>query len=69
MKNTTPQQTLDCPMNPERNDAEAKTVREYLIALLSAGLITGTINGDGYLDDCDNTKGHRLVTEAIRALK
>ena len=32
--NETAAQVLACPMNPEDNDAEASTVREYLIALL-----------------------------------
>ncbi|OPG13660.1 hypothetical protein [Microbispora sp. GKU 823] len=89
-------QILDTPMPP--NDADAATIRDYLIALLSlvwdhgegfngkrpfgnsswqyelyaalarAGHIKATFDEDGYLDDVDDTKGRKLISEAIRAL-
>lgn len=87
---------LNLPM--QENDAEAATVREYLVALLDqlwsrgegfsgkrpfgnsgwqydlylpliqAGMIQGTIDDDGYIDDVDETAGDRLILEAIAQL-
>jgi hypothetical protein len=36
--------------------------------LVTAGMISGSFDEDGYLEDCDSSKGHRLVAGAIRAL-
>ena len=89
-------EVLNLPMQP--NDAGAKTVREYLVALamsvwvenegfsgkrpfgnsgwawdlmlplVKAGLIEGSIDEDGYLDDCDEDAGDALIRAAIAAL-
>lgn len=93
---TTPQQVLDCPMEP--NDSGADTIRGYLVALLAtlwreeegfsgkrpfgnsgwpwdlfvplvkAGLLTGKLDEDGCLDDCDWRAGDEMITQAIQAL-
>lgn len=97
MADPTPQQILDTPM-PTGNDAGAKTVRGYLITLLSklweqeadfnskrpfgnsgwaydvygplakAGLIEGTFDEDGYIEDVDPRAADRLIVAAIRSL-
>lgn len=36
--------------------------------LVQAGFIAGTIDEDGYLDDCDETAGEALIAAAIQAL-
>lgn len=98
MTDPTPQQVLDCPMDPATNDAGASSVRGYLVALLAkvwteqdefsgkrpfgnsqwyfdvykalvvAGLLEGTLDDDGYLDDVDDDAGYELVRSAIEAL-
>lgn len=79
------------------NDADAPTVRDYLIALLreaweqgenfckrpfgnsgwqyeiyapmvKAGIVPGTIDSDGELDDCDTRAADALMDKAIQAL-
>lgn len=37
-------------------------------ALVRAGLVVGSLDSDGYLDDCDEPAANALVSEAIRAL-
>jgi hypothetical protein len=86
---------LDLPL--PANDADAPTVRDYLIALLreaweqgenfckrpfgnsgwqyeiytpmvKAGLVPGTVDSDGELDDVDTRAADALMDEAIQAL-
>ena len=82
----------------QSNDADATTVREYLVELLftlwrqgedfsskrpfgnsgwqydllitlvTAGIITGKLDGDGYLEEVDDEAGHRLILSAISHL-
>lgn len=89
-------QLLALPLGP--NDAQAATVRDYLIELLcvvwredeafsgkrpfgnsgwahdiyvpmvKAGLITGTLDDDGYVEVCDIKAADQLIFAAIRAL-
>lgn len=91
-----PHDILDVPMGD--NDADAGTIRDYLIKLLStlweeqdgfsgkqpfgnsdwtgelevalirAGLVRGTIDEDGYLEDVDSERAAELIESAIRAL-
>lgn len=93
----TGKEILDLPME-EGNDADVKTIREYLkellselwrkrdgfsgkrpfgnsgwageleIALVQGGAIDGSIDGDGYLDECDGDAAKKLIEEAIAAL-
>ncbi|HEU4422102.1 MAG TPA: hypothetical protein VFR67_06125 [Pilimelia sp.] len=87
---------LDLPLPP--NDADAPTIRSYLIALLAnvwehgecfngkrpfgnsgwqwdlfpplitAGLIPGTLDEDGYVEDIDDRTARTLIAAAIREL-
>jgi hypothetical protein len=36
--------------------------------LVKAGIVTGTLDDHGYLDDCDDRAADRLITSAIDAL-
>lgn len=36
--------------------------------LVLAGFISGSIDEDGYLDECDDAAGDKLIAAAIRAL-
>lgn len=92
----TPEQILNTPMSD--NDADAATIRGYLIELLKgvwtekegfsgkrpfgnsgwtydlyaalgkAGYITCTHDEDGYVEDCDDDAGDKLIAAAINAL-
>lgn len=85
---------LEVPMQP--NDADAKTIGDYLralllavwtegegfsgkrpfgnsgwdsdlyIALVKAGIVDGKLDGDGYLEECDEDAANSLIMEAIR---
>jgi hypothetical protein len=87
---------LNLPMQP--NDADATTVRGYLVKLLTelwehqegfsgkrpfgnsgwaydlylpllaAGLVTGTLDEDGYIDQIDDLEADRLIADAISQL-
>ncbi len=37
-------------------------------ALVSADLISGTFDGDGYLEECDTQAGYELVMQALEYL-
>jgi hypothetical protein len=41
---------------------------DVFAALMKAGLISGTFDEDGYIDDCDEQHGDRLIKAAIAAL-
>lgn len=90
-------QVLDLPM-PAGNDADAATIRDYLVKLLTlvwednecfdgkrpfgnsgwdydlygplieAGLITGRLDEDGFIEDVDTEAGDKLVLAAIAEL-
>lgn len=88
------QAILDVPMDPEDNDAQASSVREYLKAwlqdvwdsepkrifgtsgwhldiakpLIQAGLITGAIDDEGYVDEYDSQELDQIIHRAIQAL-
>lgn len=94
----TGQQVLDLPMPEDHDETDAKTIREYLIILLStlweqgyqfsakrpfvnsgwnsdlyealvhAGFISGRLDEDGFLAECDDEAGHRLIASAIKSL-
>jgi hypothetical protein len=94
----TPQDVLNCTMDPETNDAKAGSVREYLAALLTAvwdenegfsgkrpfgnsgwtwevyaalvhgGILPGTFDEDGYLEEIDDRAADSLVRAAITAM-
>lgn len=96
MTDVTPQQVLDLEIGP--NDANAATVRDYLIKLLKlvwedgecfnakrpfgnsswayelyqplvkAGMVPGSLDEDGYLDEFDQPAADALIADAIRAL-
>lgn len=36
--------------------------------LVEVGYITGSLDEEGFLDDCDNAAGHALITTAIEHL-
>lgn len=87
---------LALPM--QRNDAKAKTVRGYLVALvrkvweedegfsgkrpfgnsgwsrdlakplIKAGIITGSLDSDGYIEDCDDRELGAAIHAAIDTL-
>lgn len=93
----TARQVLDLPM-PDGNDADAATIRDYLIKLLTlawqeadnfsgkkpfgssdweadlqlpllkAGLIGGSLDEFGYIDDLDVEAADRLILAAIAEL-
>jgi hypothetical protein len=88
---------LDLEM--QTNDAEAKTVRDYLKALLTAvweqdecfsgkrpfgnsgwkydlyiplvkaGVISGKLDADGYIEECADGEADALIAKAIQRLK
>jgi len=92
----TSQEILDTPMRD--NDANASTIREYLVALLRQvwteaegfsgkrpfgnsgweyevydalvryGHVSGVIDEDGYVEDCDTAAANALILEAINSL-
>lgn len=94
----TPEQVLALPLDPARHEGRERTIRDYLIALLStlwregsdfsskrplgmsdwqweiyavlvkAGLITGTFDKLGDLDDCDHRAADDLIAGAIASL-
>lgn len=96
MTNTTARQVLNLPLPP--NDAEAATIRDYLIALLAlvwtdrecfngkrpfgnsgwqyelypalitAGLVAGQLDEDGYVKEVDRQAADALIGAAIREL-
>lgn len=87
---------LDLKLKP--NDAKAKTIREYLKALLialwekdegfsgkrpfgnsgwkydvypaliKAGLVTGKLDNEGYIESCDDEAADKLILKAIKSL-
>jgi hypothetical protein len=93
---TAARELLNLPL--DRNDADAATVRDYLIKLLAqvwaegegfsgkrpfgnssweyelyvpmirAGLVTGRLDEDGYVDNVDQRAADALVAAAIQAL-
>ena len=90
------EQVLSTKLEP--NDAEAETVKDYLLALLEqvwvenenfsgkrpfgtsgwefdiyaalikAGLVPGTLDEYGYIDEVDTVKADNLIVQAIREL-
>lgn len=85
-------------LSMQENDADASTIKEYLIKLLlklwsegegfsgkrpfgnssweyelfipliKNGLIRGKLDSYGYIDDCDNKKGFKIIEELIKSL-
>lgn len=41
---------------------------DLFIPMVKAGLIEGTLDEDGYVDDLDSIKGRELISAAIREL-
>ena len=41
---------------------------DLYIPLIQAGAISGSLDEDGYVEDCDTAAGDRLIIAAIRAL-
>lgn len=41
---------------------------DLMLPLVKAGYITGKVDEDGYLDDCDDRAGQKLIAAAILAL-
>jgi hypothetical protein len=41
---------------------------DLMLPLVKAGYIQGRVDSDGYLDDCDDATGQRLIFDAIRSL-
>lgn len=37
--------------------------------LIECGAIDGTLDEDGYIEDCDNKKGDEIILEIIKSLK
>lgn len=92
----TPRELLDLPLAD--NDAEAGTVREYLVALLvtlwqeeegfsgkrpfgnsswqydiyvpmiTAGVVSGSLDEDGYVEECDTKAADAMILTAIGLL-
>lgn len=92
-----PTEVLALPMG--ENDANAATIRDYLVSLLArvweeeesfsgrrpfgnsgwqnelfaplvrAGLIHGSLDSDGFVDDCDDASDMQVIAEAIGALR
>lgn len=41
---------------------------DLYIPLVKAGLVTGTFDSDGCLEECDDAAADKIITEAIKAL-
>lgn len=41
---------------------------DLYLPLIAAGFITGTVDEDGYLEDCDEKAGDELISEIISRL-
>jgi hypothetical protein len=41
---------------------------DLMLPLVTAGLITGEVDEEGYLEEYDSTRGHALILRAIDAL-
>jgi hypothetical protein len=41
---------------------------DLLVPLVRAGLISGSFDADGYLDDCDDVTGEQFILAAIKSL-
>lgn len=41
---------------------------DLMLPLIKAAFITGTLDEDGYIEDCDDRAGKKLIADAIRHL-